>query len=259
MTTPTIISYSNIGYHVFAKNLLVNIASTLVNHRIKFYCLDEEICKELNAFVEFNKNHFQFAEGQLEIIPHYENLKIEGLRNFQNYGTAEYNKITHTKMDILLDALEKYGWIHFVDCDVVFMKEPPIEFYNKYETYDIVYQPDVDPGRPFNTWICTGNVSIRNTPNSVRFLNEIKQCQTRQNSGNDQDCQRLVFDEAQITDIRDYPHARLFEYPPENYTCGYNIMHNLVDRNQVMVFHANHVTGGDAKIELLKKMGKWYF
>lgn len=31
MTTPTIISYSNIGYEIFAKNSLINIALTLDN------------------------------------------------------------------------------------------------------------------------------------------------------------------------------------------------------------------------------------
>ena len=46
-----------------------------------------------------------------------------------------YNFITHTKMNILKNALEKFNFIHFIDCDVVCIKEPTIEHYKKYKEY----------------------------------------------------------------------------------------------------------------------------
>ena len=102
-------------------------------------------------------------------------------KSFENYGTIQYNAITHTKMHILKYALSKYNFVHFIDCDVVCMKEPTKEHYNKYANYDIVFQYDCGMYSPtqlteptlHTIWTCTGNTTLRNSPETQMLLNKI--------------------------------------------------------------------------------------
>jgi hypothetical protein len=162
------------------------------------------------------------------------------------------------KMDIIIEALEKYSFIHFVDGDVVFCQEPTEEYYDAYKTYDIVYQLDAPPPNlPYNKWTCTGNFVLRNTKETHYFLNLIRKYQEK-NPTNEQESQQQIFIDAGIEDIRQYPLTKLTEFPPEDFTCGFYVRENLVDTSKIMVFHANHVIGSEAKQGLLRKIGKWY-
>jgi hypothetical protein len=69
---------------------------------------------------------------------------------------------------------------------------------------------------------------------------------------------REVFYNANIKDIRKYPHAKLTQYPSIHYTCGVLVNKNRIDFSQIKIFHANWVLGFDNKIALLKKVGAWY-
>lgn len=243
MSLPVIISYANFGYLDFAENLLKNISLIIKNHKFVFYCLDNEIYEKL----------LKYKSNLIDLVNYGSNLS----KQFENYGSAEYNKITHTKVNILKDALNKYDYIHFVDADIVFCKEPTIDYYEKYLEYDIVFQRDAPPpNEPFHQWTCTGNMTLKNTSNTIGLLDLIS---THQNKNiNDQECLREIFINENITDIRKYTSAKLYEYPMEEYTCGYCVKHNLVNFENIMVFHANHVIGKVEKINLLKMINKWY-
>lgn len=242
---PVIISYANSGYRDFAENLLRNIRDAVHNHTAVFYCLDSTLYTALSPY----------ASDRVEIRLHEQDLEA----NVATYGTAGFNKLTHTKVSILRDALSRFGFIHFVDADVVFCREPTVEYYSKYTDYDIVYQRDAPPpNEPFNPWTCTGNFTLRNTKNTLQFLQKIEDMQALHPDQNDQDCQRLLFESEGIVDIRTYPNARLTEFPMQDFTCGYAVLNPFVDVREIIVFHANHVVGRDAKIALLRQMGKWY-
>lgn len=197
--------------------------------------------------------------------------------NAVGYGSTQFNQLTHTKMQILLNQLKETPFIHFVDGDVIFRKEPTEEYYAKYEAYDIVYQRDAAPA-PFHEWTCTGNMVLRNTPATIRFLELIAWKQSYLNM-NDQECQREIFRDAKVTDIREYPLAKLTEFPMEEFTSGFVVRefiqkddsdtHHSIFReypkmklealhSSCIVFHANHVSTKQDKIDLLKTMGSWY-
>jgi len=44
----------------------------------------------------------------------------------------------------------------------------------------------------------------------------------------------------------------------EEFSCGYLVKNNMVNTDDIIVFHANHVIGKNEKIDLLKKINKWY-
>jgi hypothetical protein len=253
MSFPVLITYSNMGYFSFAKNLLLNLSAILKHHRVHFYCLDREIMAELKALNITN----------IDIT--YELYDADVSKAFEVYGSANYNKITHTKMSILKDALSKYEFIHFIDCDVVCMKEPTAEVWNLYRDYDVVFQYDAGfynadkPHHPYqHIWACTGNTSFRNTPGAHRVIDTIMEYQAKYPNKNDQECLYEYFLENGIKSLRDATLARLYEFPVREFTNGYWVGHNIGDTSHTYFFHANHVRGDAKKFELLRKVGKYF-
>ena len=246
---PTIIIYSNFGYIHFALNCLISLNRVIKNHPICFYCLDNDIYNHLIR-CSFPNLSIQF------VLWNSNNIS----KNFQNYGSYEYNKITHTKMNILRDAIEKFNFIHFIDSDVVCIHEPPIEIYKKYEKYDIMFQYDcADTNPPFDNWICTGNTTFRNTEKTLYLLNKISEYQLIYPNLNDQECLRKYFDDNNIKDIRDEKKVHIYVYPIINYMNGYMINNDIHKiQEDTYFFHANHVSGNNKKIDLLKKINQWF-
>jgi hypothetical protein len=254
MNYPTIISYSNFGYLDFAKNLIINLSKTIKNHKIHFYCLDIETYISL----------LSLKISQIDIK--YELLEQNTSKNFEKYGTTNYNKITHTKVDILKKALEQYNFIHFIDSDVVCINEPLYNHYDKYKDYDIMFQYDAgfhSVDRPHastihHIWACTGNITLKNTKGTKYILDKIVEYQIKYQNKNDQECLYEYFKDCNIADIRDYTSARLISYNVDEYTNGFWLNNNIGTLNNTYFFHANHVSGKNAKINLLKKAQRWY-
>lgn len=249
---PVLVTYCNSGYAPFAINLLINLVKNVKNHRLHFYCLDEEL------FTMLTRNF-----GQHPLFT-FQRVEASVSKNFENYGSPLYNQITHTKMSVLRDALDKYTFIHFIDCDVVCVNEPAAEFYEGFKQYDIVFQYDNGrmyedgPLHPmFNSWICTGNTTLRDGPGTRHILDKIEAYQNR-GAGNDQECLKAYLDEAGIKDIRKEPNAKLYVYPIELYTNGYVVNNGLFTTKDTHFFHANHVAGSTQKRDLLKKVGEWH-
>jgi hypothetical protein len=243
---PVVISFANIGYRTFSENLLRNAREVLKHHLFVFYCLDEPLYEAL----------LPYASDRIRIVLY---AKEPVATEFVHYGNSPaFLKMMKLKMDIIQEALACYGFIHFVDGDVVFCKEPTEEYYEPYKDYDIIYQLDAPPPNlPYNKWTCTGNFVLRHTEATHYFLERIKLYQ-RENPNNEQECQRQLFIDAGIEDIRLFPLAKLTEFPHEDFTCGAFVRDNLLDFSKIMVFHANHVVGNEAKQGLLRKIGKWY-
>jgi hypothetical protein len=250
---PVLVTYSNMGYFGFAKNLILNLSSVIKHHKVHFYCLDEEILKALQ---DLNVTNIDIT---------YELYDVDVSRRFESYGSAAYNKITHTKMSVLKDALEKYGYIHFIDCDVVCLKEPTPEYWSRYHEYDVVFQYDAGfdsadkPHWPyFHIWACTGNTSFRNTPGTHRVIDKILEYQARYPTKNDQECLFEYFKENNIRSLLDADIGRLYEFPVREFTNGYWVGHDIGDTSQTYFFHANHAVGPAAKLQLLHKVGSLY-
>ena len=253
MPLPVLISYANMGYIVFAKNLLLNLNATCHGYSVHFYCLDIDIKSILERLTLSN------------ITVRFELVEATVSKNFEKYGTNEYNKITHTKMNILMKSLETYGFIHFIDCDVVCISPPTESYWDRYTDKDIVFQYDAgfyskdNPHWPLHhIWACTGNITLRNTFGTIHMLTKIIEYQEQYPGKNDQECLYQYFKDNNITDIRLCEAAKLDTYPYQEFTNGYWVGHDIGGIEKTYFFHANHVSGSSAKMNLLKKVGKWY-
>ena len=245
---PVIVTYANTGYLHFAKNLLENFLQKVHHHSLHFFCLDSNIYKVLK---EDYGHHPRFI---------FELFDVDVSQSFESYGTITYNLLTHTKVKVLTKALGLYPFIHFIDCDVVCVKEPAAEYYEQYKDKDIVFQFDCGLGHGhglFNNWVCTGNMLLRNTLGTFYILSQIETFQERHADKNDQDCLKAYFDSKGIIDIHEEPCACLWVFPIEEYTNGWMIKHRAMDTSKTYFFHANHVRGDAEKIGLLKQIGFW--
>lgn len=244
MNRPVIVSFANIGYRTFSENLLRNLRDKLHRHRAVFYCLDKELYDVL----------LPYSSENIQIIPY---LDTSGIKEFVEFGNSlGFRSLMRIKTDILIKAVKEYSFIHFIDGDVVFCREPSDDYYAKYSDYDVVYQGETRiPDPQFITWTCTGNFALRNTDNTITLLNLIQEYQDK-HSVAEQEAQRMIFSDSNISDIRKYPHAKLTEFPREEVTPG--CMVNNVDKDKVILFHANHTIGFANKRDVLKKIGMWY-
>ena len=245
MDIPVLITYSNYGYIDFAKNLILSLAKVLKHHKLHFYCLDKQTYEELS------KQSHDFLILEL--------CECDVSSEFQNYETKEYKKIVHTKMSILRQAFQRYSFIHFIDCDVVCMKEPDESHYAKYSQFDVIFQYDWKfvgnaPIVHYGLWQCTGNMSMRKTEGTMYLISQIEEYQIRYPERNDQECLAEIFLDAKIRDVRYYRKTRFSVYPVEEYTNGAW----EGDRSKIYFFHANHVIGKQAKIDLLKRFNQWF-
>jgi len=248
MTLPVIVCFSNIGYKNFADNFVMNIIDKIHNHKVIYYCLDDEIYNYLTS--KYKKDNL--------LIERFHN-DTEYLSQFEHYGSSNFVKLMDTKMELIKYALQKYDFIHVVDADIVFLQELTESYYEKYSEYDIVYQRDAPPpNEPYHEWTCTGNWLLRNTKNTTDFLDKIVEYKSKFPNFGEQEAQREVFRSLGVKDIRNYPYAKLTEIPAEEFACGYYVRENAVDFKNILVFHANHVVGYEAKKGLLMKLGKWY-
>jgi hypothetical protein len=250
MGIPVLITYSNYGYKDFANNLLINLSKKLKNHSVHFYCLDENIYNYLN-----NKNY-----DDLKVT--FEKFFKPVSSSFETYNSKNYITLTQTKIDVIRDSLKKYEFVHFIDCDVVCINEPPEDFYKEYEEYDIVFQFDSGPAPTlFGGWTCTGNTSFKKSHGTNTMLNRIEQYQKSpaHRNKNDQECLFQFFNDLNwADDIRKDTDCKNYVYPIEKYTNGYMINNNIIDVKNTYFFHANHVSGSSEKINLLKKVKEWY-
>jgi hypothetical protein len=253
MNLPVIITYSNFGFVRFAENLVLNLLERIKNHKAVFYCLDNKIYSYLS---EKYKN-------QTTITFELYDVKIS--ENFEIYGSPKYNSITHKKIEILKDSLNKYNFIHFIDSDVVCIKEPDENHYEKYKEFDVVFQYDcgyMDGTQElhplYNDWTCTGNTTFRNTEGTAKLFNIIEEYQNKNPNRNDQECLMDYFRANGIKDIRNEPNSKLTVYPIEEYTNGYMINHKIYTLDKTYFFHANHMIGNLAKEYFLRYNQMWY-
>jgi hypothetical protein len=247
---PRLITYSNFGYINYAINLLENLIKNVKNHKLTFYCLDNETYELLTSKYSHNEN-FTFEKFFQDSVS----------KEFQNYGTQGYNKILHMKIKVLYESLNEYNFVHFIDCDVVCLKEPSLDYYEKYSDKDIVFQFDVGLGHGhgfFNNWVCMGNALLKNTPGSIYILNKIQEYQVKYPGKNDQECLKKYFDDNNIKDIREEKNANLYVFPYEEYTNGWILKNKYLSLDSTYFFHANHVIGNNEKIQLLKEANSWY-
>ena len=96
MELPVLIAYSNNGYVTFAINMLLNFTKVIKNHRLHFYCLDEQIYSTLTTYFGSNPLFtFQLVNANVT-------------SGFESYGSEKYNAICYLKNYFIRDSLARH-------------------------------------------------------------------------------------------------------------------------------------------------------
>jgi hypothetical protein len=232
--------------------MLTSLSKNTKHHHIHFYCLDKETYELINGL-------------KLELNLTVELVESNVSSNFEAYNSPTFFTISHIKIHLIKQALLKYNFIHFIDSDVVCVKEPTAEFYDKYSAYDIVFQydcgfdaPDSPHWHMFHTWACTGNWTLRHTPETISILDSIIEYSVKYPNLNDQECLKRYFDDKNIKDVRCDDKAKMYVYPYDVYMNGFSIRENIFGIENAYFIHANHVCGSSSKKSLLQKINSWY-
>ena len=248
----------NNGYTDLTKNNIINFLKVLDdgNNILRVTALDSQAFSNLETFLLENKNNFNVER----VILYKDYIDVS---NYETFNTPGFIKIMNKKIEVIIKNLEVYDIVHYFDGDVFFFKDPSTIMKEKLKDFDFVFQQDSPRTRRNNGWdfpihsnyVCAGNFSVKKNDKSFYLLNEVKnRLNDRQND------QEVLFHylNSVCNNIKEYPHANLEVYDPEEFQNGYDTFFagwNLKENK--MVVHANYMVGKETKINSLKSIGGW--
>jgi hypothetical protein len=249
MSYPVIITYSNYGFVEMAENLLINIGKKAPNHRVVFYSLDEKIHIYLSE--KFKNN------SKYEFIPWYQDNISQ---DFHIVGTKSFIKLIQIKFHIIKKALQTYQKIFYIDCDVVFLKEPDPKFYDIYQDYDILFQSDKYPPESQNDiTVCAGVMLIKNSVATNNFVDSIIKIQYMIPEISDQDAIYKYFEVNDVKSLDELKTLKIICAPCDIFMSGIFVRElKTMPGPATYLFHANFVKGKMNKCRLIAKVGEWY-
>ena len=145
------ITYTNIGYINYVKNLIYSLRKCNFPLKLKVYCIDKESINELE---KYDNN----------LILEYFNPDFE-IKDIVPYMTTGWNKMSFTCIQIIYKELLKNDYVLYTDSDIVFENNYCIKYLiNNINNHDLLIQNDI-----IN--LCTGFMFIKSNLNTKKILN----------------------------------------------------------------------------------------
>jgi len=247
------VSSSNYGYFGFAKIAVKNFIDNFSkNDTLHFQCLDEETFNGLSVIIKG-------SESKNVIL--YEDFSTGAPIDPQGFNSNGFIRITRDKFQFLYSILRNISEgeiVHFFDADVYFFRSPENEINKRMCELDICFQQDApitDNHSLGETYVCSGNFSIKKTRESISFIETII---TRLNPNQNE--QEVIYEylksECPINDVSTYSNAKISVYDPELFQNGFDSFRsNWLHKENKICVHANHMVGIDSKKEAFNKMG----
>jgi hypothetical protein len=219
---------------------------------LHFQCLDTEIYNELSEMIK---------KANTNNIILYESSGTKSPTDPQSFNSPGFIKITKEKFEFLqsvLIGMNENEILHFFDADVYFFKSPEDEINKMMSELDLCFQQDApitDNHLIAETYVCSGNFSIRKTEASIRFIEIIAQkLNPRQNE------QEVIYeylrDNCPVNDVKTYKLAKISVYDPVLFQNGFDAFRSGWHmKNEKICVHANHMVGIQSKIEAFNIMG----
>ena len=247
------VSSSNSGYLGFAKIAIENFIKKFGKSDIlHFQCLDTEIYNELSEMIK--------KTGTDNIIL-YESSDTKSPSGPQNFNSPGFIKITKEKFEFLYSVLigmNENEILHFFDADVYFFKSPEEEINKMMTELDLCFQQDApitDNHLIAETYVCSGNFSIKKTEESIRFIEKITQ-KLNSNQNEQEVIYEYLRDNCPINDVRTYKLAKISVYDPTLFQNGFDAFRSgWYLNNEKVCVHANHMVGVQSKIDAFNTMG----
>jgi len=247
------VSSSNSGYLGFAKivieNFIKNFSKSDILH---FQCLDMEIYNALSEMVK---------KTDANNIILYESSDTGSPSESQGFNSPGFIKITKEKFEFLysiLIGMNENEILHFFDADVYFFKSPENEINRMMLELDLCFQQDApitDNHLIGETYVCSGNFSIKKTKESIAFIEKITS-KLNPNQNEQEVIYEYLRDNCPINDVRTYGLAKISVYDPELFQNGFDAFRSDWHLNDGKIcVHANHMVGIQSKIDAFSIMG----
>lgn len=245
------LTYFNYGYLDFAKNSILNFLNTIKEPSIlHMACLDTKSYPLIYNFITTNNINNIFLYNY--------NIDIFDSADFNN---KNFFSITHKKIQIILDFINKYEILHFFDTDVVFVQDPTEIIMRKIKDHDLVFQQDAPRSHNhelYHNYVCTGNFTIKKNDKTISLIQKIlNNCKINPNK-NDQE---ILYEylNSYCTNIKLYPNCNLDIYDPDEFQNGFDSFQaNFHLKTNKISIHANHMIGREQKKAALQSIGAWW-
>lgn len=145
------ITYTNIGYINYTKNLIYSLRKCNFPLKLKVYCIDKESINELE---KYDNN----------LILEYLNPEYE-MKEIVPYMLKDWNKMAFICIQIIYKELLKNNYVLYTDSDIVFENNYCIKYLiNNINNFDILIQNDI-----IN--LCGGFIFIKSNFNTKKLFN----------------------------------------------------------------------------------------
>ncbi len=241
--------YTNTGASDMALNCVYSmIKSGIEKNDILLYTIDTDT---ENKFKDHNIN-----VTKLDASESIGESNLFADSKYQDWNTKGFHRVVHYKIKSIIDALSTGDDIFYLDTDNVVFKDPR-EFVESVDS-DIVIQDDSDIHGRWKS-LCTGVVFIKSNEKTKLFYEKcldlhMKNIELDKSTG-DQAAFNQVLVEKHRHGLSD---LIVSVFPHEIFPNGQIYFESSVDKENMYLFHNNHISGLEAKVERFKDNGYWY-
>ena len=225
------ITFTNIGYVDYTKNLIESININKVNLDLRVFCIDEKSIKKLE-----NK----------ATIETFDNKYLD-TGDFVDWKDKNFGLMMLYKFEMIHRYLNNNEFVLYLDGDIVIKKDIEEYLIKSIKNKDIIFQDDTNPRYPNKQTLCAGFMFIRSNKKTIKFFNP--------NNLNIEKISNYAFhDQTYIN-----KNKNKFNYgvlPLKVFSSGAYFYNNFNNYEPSMI-HFNYVVG-DEKKELMQKYNEWY-
>jgi hypothetical protein len=175
---------------------------------------------------------------------------------YQDWNTKGFHRVVHYKIKAIIDALSKGDDIFYLDTDNVLFKNPT-KFVES-ENSDIVVQDDSDIHGRWKS-LCTGVVFIRSNEMTKKFYQKCLELHLKNIELDKSTGDQAAFNQTLLERHRHgLGDLSVGVFPHRLFPNGQIYFESTVDKNDMYLFHNNHISGLDAKIQRFKDNNYWF-
>jgi len=227
------ITYTNLGYIYYTKNLIVSLEKCKFPLTLKVYCIDEGSYNELINFSD-------------KIIVELLNDEDNNIKDFVKIYKEGWDIMMLSKMKCIHKELLKNKYVFYTDSDIVFENNYCIKYliYNLHN-YDILIQNNSDLD------LCAGFMFIKQTEETLKMYNIettdplYRELLTTSKRGDNFD------DQIYLRRLRNEHNDRIKMHilPSYLFPTYYIVKKKLVPKNwdEKYLLHYNYLTGADKR------------
>lgn len=244
------ITYCNEAFANITKNMILSFIENVCSGPMTVFCSNEKVKDEIDRFITNTETYGKKIQVKV--------TQSDFSEKANDYYSEDFIKISQHKFKLILDNIQKYPNIYFIDSDIVFLKDP-VYHIKKIDDHDIIFQIDNPINNPINTanWVCSGNFFIKNNSRSEHFLKEVIASYTPQT--NDQDCVKKILTKYGENPSY-YPHAKIGTFDPRKIQNGCDAFRfKWCELPEAIMVHANWIIGLNDKINTLKNNNLWFY